>query len=217
MLSVSVASPRADYFNQHNFNQITKSLADKGWAVIDNFLPFEWSSELLEEQQLQAKQQVFRPVGIGHENDFQVNYSKRNDKIFWLDNHQSRPAQRQYLELLESFRQAVNLDLYLGLYELEAHAATYPPGSHYQRHLDCFQKSNRRVLTTILYLNPRWRESDGGALRLYLENDKPSCYLDIFPEQGRLVTFISDQFYHEVLPTKRLRLSLTGWFLRRVL
>jgi SM-20-related protein len=39
--------------------------------------------------------------------------------------------------------------------------------------------------------------------------------LDISPIGGRLVMFLSDTFYHEVLPTSKDRMSLTGWFLTR--
>jgi len=34
----------------------------------------------------------------------------------------------------------------------------------------------------------------------------------VLPQQGRLVVFLSDRFVHEVLPSKRDRFSVTGWF-----
>ena len=34
------------------------------------------------------------------------------------------------------------------------------------------------------------------------------------PEGGTLVCFLSDRFHHEVLPARRERLSITGWFTR---
>jgi hypothetical protein len=39
--------------------------------------------------------------------------------------------------------------------------------------------------------------------------------LEIWPEGGTLVAFLSDRFEHEVLPARRQRLSLTGWFRQR--
>lgn len=197
------------------FTHITRELSDKGWVVVDNFLPFEWVSELLEEHQLQLKQGAFRQAGVGRNEEYQLNTTMRSDKILWLDQGNAMSAQRQYLNLLEQLRLAVNRDLYLGLYELEVHAATYPRGSFYQRHLDVFQQGNLRALTTILYLNPRWHSLDGGMLRFYLEEGTEETYMDIFPESGRLVVFLSDRFHHEVLPTKRERSSITGWFSRR--
>jgi SM-20-related protein len=39
--------------------------------------------------------------------------------------------------------------------------------------------------------------------------------LDVLPEGGTLVAFLSERFQHEVLPARRERLALTGWFRRR--
>ena len=127
------------------------------------------------------------------------------------------PAQQRYLTLHEKLRLAVNRDLYLGLCEQETHAAIYPPGGFYRRHLDGFQQGNLRTLSVILYLNPRWNIQDGGALRLYLDANPNGELLDVLPESGRLVAFLSECFHHEVLPTRRARLSITSWFTRRPL
>jgi SM-20-related protein len=72
-----------------------------------------------------------------------------------------------------------------------------------------------RRVTCILYLNPDWKIVDGGALRLYLDNEDLQRYQDIYPYAGRLVVFLSDRFYHEVLPATRERYSITGWFRQR--
>ena len=70
----------------------------------------------------------------------------------------------------------------------------------------------------ILYLNQNWLAEHGGELRLYLNHDdnlKSTAFIDVLPVTGRLVIFLSDIFYHEVLPATRDRMSLTGWFLTR--
>jgi SM-20-related protein len=64
----------------------------------------------------------------------------------------------------------------------------------------------------VLYLNEGWTAEDGGALRLHL----PGGPRDVLPSAARLVAFLSERFEHEVLPAQRERLSLTGWFRRRV-
>jgi SM-20-related protein len=71
------------------------------------------------------------------------------------------------------------------------------------------------VLSIALYLNADWRAEDGGALRLYLEAAGRAPYADIAPVGGTLVAFRSERFPHAVLPARRERLSLTGWFRRR--
>ena len=111
-------------------------------------------------------------------------------------------------------REALNRRLLLGMIELEAHYALYPPGAAYARHRDRFRDDDARVLSTVLYLNADWREEDGGALRLYLGGDAKNPHLDIYPNAGTLVLFLSAEFDHEVLPATRERLSVAGWFRR---
>jgi SM-20-related protein len=119
--------------------------------------------------------------------------------------------------LLEELKLVLNRELFLGLHGMESHAAHYPPGSFYRRHLDAFRHDNLRTLTVILYLNRRWHSNDGGALRLFLDSDRDGDFVDLLPESGRLVAFMSARFHHEVLETHRLRSSITSWFSRRPL
>jgi len=116
-----------------------------------------------------------------------------------------------FLETMDQLRLHLNRTLYLGLYETENHFAMYPPGSFYRRHIDRFRDDDRRVVSSILYLNEQWLPQHGGALRLLLK-DGPT---DVDPVANRLVLFMSDQVEHEVLVTHAQRLSLTGWFRRQ--
>ncbi|MFP5505881.1 MAG: 2OG-Fe(II) oxygenase, partial [Gammaproteobacteria bacterium] len=36
--------------------------------------------------------------------------------------------------------------------------------------------------------------------------------IDVLPQGGTFVCFLSDRFHHEVLPATRERMSVTGWF-----
>lgn len=191
---------------------ITGDIADKGWCVVDDFVSAEWAAELLEEQPLQSRGGAFRCAGIGRKDDYQLDAQTRGDQILWLDRGDDLPAQQRYLTLLEELRLAVNRDLFLGLHTLEVHAANHPPGGFHRRHLDGFRHNNLRILTAILYLNPRWHARDGGALRLFLDAHPQRDFVDVPPESGRLVTFLSKRFSHEVRETRRLRSSITGWF-----
>jgi SM-20-related protein len=197
------------------FASIISGLVDKGWCIVNDFVSADWAAELLEEQRQQSGQGDFRCAGIGRDRAFQLDAQSRGDRILWLDRGNALPAQLRYLALLEELCQAVNRALFLGLDRLDLHAANYPPGSFYRRHLDAFRHNNLRVLTVILYINPRWHAWDGGALRLYLDAQPEGDFVDVLPESGRLVTFLSDSFHHEVRATHRLRASITGWFSRR--
>lgn len=78
-----------------------------------------------------------------------------------------------------------------------------------------------------LYLGRRGIVKDSGpkGARLRRASDCVDAYasadskvLDIAPEGGTLVAFLSERFPHEVMVHTRAdtdRLSLTGWFLRR--
>jgi len=72
-------------------------------------------------------------------------------------------------------------------------------------------KAERRV-SFALYLNLDWDAACGGELRLY---ESGQAVADIEPRGGRLACFLTQDRLHEVLPCKRVRMSLTGWFRTR--
>lgn len=140
----------------------------------------------------------------------------RGDQICWLE-QDAKSTDGTYVgfcQFLDELRLQLNQSLYLGLFESEIHLALYSPGGRYQKHIDNFHGRSPRVVTFILYLNAAWRPEQGGQLRLYIE-DGGHKYVDINPQGGTLVLFLSERFYHEVLPATRERLSLTGWLRRR--
>jgi SM-20-related protein len=193
--------------------EIVERLADAGWCVVPGFVPTADVAALREECLGTYAAGYFHAAGVGRGQAL-VQSDVRGDSILWADEAQAGPALRAMLGRFESLRQTVNQALFLGLLDLEVHFAAYPPGGGYQRHLDRFRDDDRRSLTVILYLNePDWHETDGGLLRFWPEEGAPP--LNILPAGGTLVTFLSDRFWHEVLPARRQRLSLTGWFRRR--
>lgn len=194
----------------NDFQTIINDLATQGWSVSHDFLAPSATLTLAHETQQLHAHGGMRQAGVSQAR--KISPDIRGDFIFWLEEPNLSAAQRDYLSALENLRQAVNAYLQLGIFEFEGHAALYPPGSFYRRHLDCFQNSNLRRLTCILYLNQDWNPQDGGHLRFYLDETHS---LDIAPTGGTLVTFLSDRFWHEVLPANRDRMSITGWFKRR--
>ena len=113
---------------------------------------------------------------------------------------------------LERLRFALNQSQFLGLLSFEGHYAIYPPGAFYRRHRDRFRDDDARVLSCVLYLNDAWTLADGGALRIHLGGGQ---LRDVLPAGGTLVCFLAERYEHEVLPTARERLAVSGWFLRR--
>jgi SM-20-related protein len=156
-----------------------------------------------------------RHAGVGRGESGRIRPEMRTDRVKWLDPCQCTGTQRLYLSALEGLRLAINRTLFLGLFEYEGHLAVYPPGSRYLRHLDQFPGVEHRLVTCILYLNQEWSLLDGGQLRIYTDPDDESRFEEILPLEGRLVTFLSARFLHEVMPARRDRLSITGWLKKR--
>ena len=195
------------------FAEIVSALVEDGYAIVDNFLSPDQVEGLAGETRALWQRGEFRHARVGHGEQQGKHPEIRNDHIHWLDPLNLSHIQNHYFEQLDILRIAINRALFLGLFEFEGHLALYPPGSFYGKHLDCFQDASHRVVTAILYLNEQWQADDGGLLRFYLyEDGDESNYIDIEPLAGRMVLFLSRRFFHEVLPAKRDRLSLTGWF-----
>lgn len=135
----------------------------------------------------------------------------RGDLTCWLGGGENA-AESGLLRVLEELRLQLVRDGLPGLFDLELHYACYPPGAAYSRHVDRPHGRDQRVVSLILYLNEDWQSADGGELRIYSQGER---FRDIEPIGGRLVLFLTEGREHEVLPTRRERLSVTGWFRSR--
>ncbi|MDX1914634.1 MAG: 2OG-Fe(II) oxygenase [Methylophilus sp.] len=186
-----------------------------GYAILDDFLtPTEIASlATFAQKKWHNGDMVEAKTG----KSTRTNQSIRGDYISWLDEHDQEPAINAYFNKMQTLKQMLNAQLFMNLHELETHIARYPVGSIYQKHLDQFSHGNHselqhRQLSAVLYLNQDWHETFGGELRLYLNENE---HLDILPNAGRMVLFLSARFWHEVRPAQRERLSVTGWFRTR--
>jgi len=188
-------------------------LAERGFIVLPEFLPPAEVAALRGELLALRAAGAFRPATVSRQQ--RLAPTIRSDLIHWIEEDEAGEATRAWFLRLERLRRTLNRVAFLGLMELEAHFAIYEPGARYARHLDRFRDNARRVVTAILYLNEDWRPEDGGALRLWLDEAGREESIDVLPAGGTLVLFLSGRFWHEVLPARRARLSLTGWFLAR--
>ncbi|WP_028238607.1 2OG-Fe(II) oxygenase [Stutzerimonas azotifigens] len=195
------------------FTALIDDLAERGWSLQRGVIPTDVTAELAAECRSREVQGALSPAGIGRGDALAVREGIRGDQILWLEPGQS-PACDRYLALMDELRVTLNQTLFLGLEEFECHFAFYPPGAFYKTHLDRFRDDDRRAVSVVLYLNEVWEEGDGGELRLHLAGQAP---VDVTPLAGTLAVFLSGEVPHEVLPTRRDRLSLTGWFKRRAL
>ena len=187
------------------YSQITDSLVDNGYIVIENALLEELSSKLLNSAK---NEKDFKRAGISGAGDLHLDSQRRRDKIHWLDN--TNEVQKEFLEFTDGLRKYLNRSLYLGLSYYESHFAIYDEGDFYETHLDAFKNSKNRVVTTVYYLNEMWDENDGGELIVYDENSEKIA--EVIPNANTLVVFMSEKFPHEVLSANRKRYSIAGWF-----
>lgn len=191
---------------------IVDQISEEGWAMFPDFLPPDLVSSLRKEFEALYEEGAFRKAGIGRGSNFQVKPEIRSDYVHWLDPENLTPLQNEYWTRIDQLRQLFNQEFYLGLKSFEAHFAKYPPGAFYKRHIDQFQQVSYRIISVILYLNPDWKASDGGQLRIFLPDDEGGeKHIDIVPKAGTLVCFKSAEIPHEVLITHRERYSFTGW------
>ena len=159
---------------------------------------------------------TMRPAAVGSGNRHRVATAVRNDWTAWIEPDPEHPIERGFSQKLEALRLALNERFLLGLFDLELHLAIYPSGGFYLAHVDRFCDDDHRIVSMIVYLNDDWSADDGGSLRIWSGSDVvASQSIDIAPVGGRLVLFMSDVTLHAVMPTRRDRVALTGWFRRR--
>ena len=203
----------------NNSDDLISTLVANGYAIIDQALPNDEITKLRNEAISIKKIGLMRRAGTGKNPNPESLSLVRGDFTYWLD----ADNETSYLHYMKNLRVLLNQTLFLGLFDFETHFSIYPVGAGYCKHLDQLQPNNnesnssgQRKISTILYLNENWQANDGGQLRLYLDSELGSSnYIDIEPVGGRMVVFLSNHFWHEVLPAKQERMSLTGWFRTR--
>lgn len=193
---------------------VAADLEQRGYCIVADFLDSGTVTALAAECNALHTHNGLLPSAIGRAGKRNVDANIRGDRTRWFDPAALTPAQALYWTPMDALRRSLNRQLLLGMDELEAHYALYPPGARYARHRDRFRDDDARVLSSVLYLNPEWRDADGGALRIHLGAATPDSHVDVFPRTGTLVLFLSADFEHEVLPASRERLSIAGWFRR---
>ncbi len=190
------------------FKRISENLAAQGYSFIDDAIPGDLANVLLA-RVTELKSNDFSPAGIGRADNQMLNNFVRRDEIRWLEHNDE--AEHRWLQWTELLRIYLNRHLFLGLFSYESHFAHYEPGAFYKRHVDAFRGDSNRVLSVVLYLNRGWQTEDGGELLMYHENETEP-FTRVIPRMGKLAVFLSEEFPHEVLPAKRDRYSIAGWF-----
>ena len=185
------------------YSQITDSLVNDGYVIIENALDIALGKEL---RNISKNIRHYKNAGISHNSILDT--ERRKDKIKWLDADNETTC--KYLDFTTGLKNYLNRHLYLGIRYYEAHFSLYEEGNFYEKHLDAFKNSKNRVVTTVYYLNEDWNADNGGELIIY---DKNNVQIQkVIPNANTLVIFMSENFPHEVLAVKVNRNSIAGWF-----
>lgn len=152
-------------------------------------------------------QQQMQHAGKGNSEHVMHDKLYRSDQIYWLDKSHNDPNENVFFQLMDKFVAYLNATCYTGIKGYEFHYAMYDTGSFYKKHLDQFQNNDSRQYSMIMYLNSDWQADDGGELCIY----QNGIGQQISPNQGKSVFFKSSELEHEVLPTNKPRMSITGW------
>jgi SM-20-related protein len=183
---------------------IAGQLAASGWGYAEDYFPPDLVRALLGDVN-RLRDEAWRPAAVGRGG--QASADIRTDRTLWLDGGSA--AQVDYLGLMGQLRLDLNRALYLGLFDYECHYALYQAGGFYKKHVDSLHGSRNRVVSCVTYLTTDWQEDDAGHLVLY--DGETEC-ARILPRAGTLAFFLSEDVPHEVLPPRRERASIAGWF-----
>ncbi len=203
-------------------------LRNNSFAVIDDFLPLDLADQLLSDaDNLNSnghfKQHYFNFGGSAlakpfvYEMDLSALNSRVGDaknenlgswkdmiddigpefvkKVSDLDKPTSTKTTMPALSLDVNARPAIKIQLNTG-------------GGSFPWHYDNPGPPNLRALTCVVYLNPTWKNGDGGEIVLWPFLSKST---KVSPLHRRAVLFYSDRVLHRVLPSKVRRVCFTIW------
>lgn len=196
------------FCNESLFSDIANDIETQGYSIRSGAMP-ETLTDSLWCYLHHKNAGQFRPAGVGRAGNLLHDTRVRRDEIYWLTNKSL--VEREWLMWASDLQQYCNRCLLLGLFSFESHIAHYTPGAFYRRHRDAFRGQANRVLSLVVYLNKDWVDTDAGELVLYANDDDVSG-IRVLPTWGTIVVFLSEEFPHEVLPAKRDRYSIAGWY-----
>jgi SM-20-related protein len=199
-----------------SIDNILNDIQTQGFSLQENLFSEEVINELRSEIQNayhnNSVEYSLQHAGIGKNANLQKTI--RGDKIHWLTKEKLNQPQKILWDFLETIKTQFNQKLFLGIKDFETHVTVYPENTFYKMHIDQFKNTNGekiRKISFVIYLNQDWKEADGGELRLF-DSDQKEIIKTIAPENNSAIFFLSDEFPHEVLETKKERISITGWF-----
>lgn len=184
-------------------------LSEQDYVVIDDFISESLYKEIRSHFLEKLDQDTFDKAGIGALGLNTIKKEVRGDFTYWLDKDKDAELS-QFYDLKDELIYVMKRYCFLSIADSEFHYAFYPPGAHYEAHIDQFSQRSNRQISFVLYLNEVWQKGDGGELKIF---EPSGNEIMIEPLAKRCVIFKSDCVLHQVMPTTKDRYSLTGWLL----
>ena len=193
-------------------------LMSKGWAVIDDALPAETLSLLREQMAglhkaggLRQHRFGFKESAAGQVQIFEkpcIFEAELDDEAVGRCAPLLAPAMHGINLQAAATEAFPSLRLLSGRNAVAVKLQCNEGGGCFPHHYDNAGPPSKRRVTALFYLNPSWRECDGGELLLspWLQ---PAVRIP--PVHGRLVLFLSDVLLHRVLPCHARRYCFTIW------
>jgi SM-20-related protein len=194
--------------NSGLFAKIADDIQHKGYSINPGALPLALGDSLLQRINTMGNEQ-FVHARIGREQLLMKNQFVRKNEICWINGESD--AGKDWLQWTSEMQLFLNRRLLLGLFSFESHFSHYAIGDFYKRHVDAHKGDANRILSIVVYLNTDWSSESAGEFVLY-ENDKDIQGIKVIPDFGTIVVFLSEEFPHEALVTKRDRYAIAGWF-----
>ncbi len=195
---------------ENEFEILISSFISEKVGIANHFLSDELTDNLKQNLLTLLEKNQLVKAGIGNDNKLLFDDKVRNDSIYWLDRKHDNEYENDFLDQIDDFIKYLNRSCFAGITGYEFHYSLYEIGGFYKKHIDQFQDNSNRKYSMISYLNDDWQKSDGGELVVYQTyNNK-----HITPTQGKTVLFKSNELQHEVLVTRKQRMSITGWLKR---
>jgi SM-20-related protein len=192
---------------QKAFDTLIDSFVRDNVGIAEHFLTVPLAAHLMENLKNLFAGKLLHHAGIGNDSKQLYDKAVRGDLIYWLDRRHNDIYENDFFDLMDRFVSYLNASCYTGITGYEFHYALYEEGSFYRRHLDQFRNHQARQFSMVIYLNADWQQADGGELCIHQNGDRQN----ISPESGKGVFFRSGELEHEVLPTHKNRMSITGW------
>ena len=208
-------------------------LRNNSFTVVDDFLPLDLANQLLSDTNKltsngQFKQHYFQFGGVALAKPcvYEMDLSALDDGSNMDDtmNNKDLGSWKDMIDTIgPSFvKQVDDLDKQqqfassTSMPELSLDVNTRPAikiqlntgGGSFPWHYDNPGPPNMRALTCVVYLNPTWKEGDGGEIVLWPFLSKST---KVPPLHRRAVLFYSDRVLHRVLPSNKRRVCFTIW------